>query len=318
MPITAYIFWLFLIQSLAMTKFKAWIAAARLRTLPLSISGILIAATLAEFFEAFNGLILALSLATTLGFQILSNFANDYGDGIKGTDNSDRIGPMRAMQSGALSASELKKGMWLTSIITLGLAMLLIYVAFGKDNFLLSAIYLFLGIIAIVAAIKYTVGNSAYGYRALGDAFVFVFFGLVSVVGGVFLYTQELSVVAFVAACIPGLWSAAVLHLNNMRDRESDIKSNKITMAVKLGEESSKYYHSFLILGGIACAGFVTHSLATSGYGYVPLLAIVPLLLNMQAVWKIQQPKDLDPELKKVALSTFLFAILLLGTQLIG
>ncbi len=306
-----------MIQRMAMTKFKAWIAAARLRTLPLSVSGILIAAALASYYDSFNGLILILSLVTTLGFQVLSNFANDYGDGIKGTDNEDRVGPTRAFQSGALSAKELKNGMWFTSILTLAVAALLIYVAFGKDNFMLSVVYFILGIAAIAAAIKYTVGNSAYGYRALGDVFVFLFFGLVSVVGGYFLYEQKLPFLVILAAGIPGLWSTAVLHLNNMRDREGDIKANKITMAVKLGVDSSKYYHSFLILGGIACAGVCTHSLATTGYQYLPLFAVIPLLLNMQTVWRTQTSKDLDPELKKVALSTFLFAILLLGTQLI-
>lgn len=301
-----------------MTKTKAWIAAARLRTLPLSISGILIAGALASYAEAFNGLILALSLATTLGFQILSNFANDYGDGIKGTDNQDRVGPARALQSGALTAAELKKGMWITALLTLALAILLVYVAFGRENIIVSVVYIFLGIAAIAAAIKYTVGDSAYGYRALGDLFVFIFFGLVSVVGGYCLYTIDLQLLVVIAAFVPGLWSTAVLHLNNMRDRNSDLASNKITMAVKLGVESSKYYHSFLLLIGIASGGFVTHSMATIGYHYLPLLAVIPLLLNMQTVWKTKDPKDLDPELKKVALSTFLFAFLLLVTQLIG
>ena len=301
-----------------MTKTKAWISAARLRTLPLSISGILIAGALACYSGVFNGLILALSLATTLGFQVLSNFANDYGDGVKGTDNNNRVGPVRALQSGVLTANELKSGMWITASVTLALAVFLVYIAFGPDNILVSVIYILLGIAAIAAAIKYTVGKSAYGYRALGDLFVFIFFGLVSVVGGYCLYTIDLQLLVVIAALVPGLWSTAVLHLNNMRDRQSDITSNKITMAVKLGEEPSKYYHSFLLLVGIACGGYVTHSMAAIGYQYLPLLAVVPLLLNMLTVWNTKEPKDLDPELKKVALSTFLFAFLLLVTQLIG
>ncbi|MEP2935144.1 MAG: 1,4-dihydroxy-2-naphthoate octaprenyltransferase [Gilvibacter sp.] len=301
-----------------MTKLKVWIAAARLRTLPLSVSGILIAAALAQYSEVFNGLILALSLATTLGFQILSNFANDYGDGIKGTDNHERVGPARALQSGALSAGQLKKGMWITSVLTLSIALLLIYVAFGKDNFALSIVYFLLGIAAIAAAIKYTVGSSAYGYRALGDLFVFIFFGIVSVAGGYFLYAQKLPLLVLLSAVVPGVWSAAVLNLNNMRDRKSDINANKITLAVKLGEERSKFYHSFLLLAGIACGGIVTHWIATDGWHYIPLLAVVPLLLNMLTVWTTKEAKDLDPELKKVALSTFLFSLLLLVTQLIG
>ena len=158
-----------------MTKVKAWISAARLRTLPLSVSGIVTAAAIAMEKEQYSSLVFFLALATTLGFQILSNFANDYGDGIKGTDNKDRVGPARAMQSGWLTAKELKRGMIVTAVITLLLASMLIFAAFGNENFILSFIFFNLGIAAVIAAVKYTVGKSAYGYRAMGDVFVFIF-----------------------------------------------------------------------------------------------------------------------------------------------
>ena len=159
-----------------MSKVRAWISAARLRTLPLSISGILVAGAAAAKVGAFSLPILVLALLTTLGFQVLSNFANDYGDGVKGTDNADRVGPARAMQSGLLTAKELKYGMIVTTMLTLFLASLLIFIAFGNKNFILSVIFFNLGIAAVVAAVTYTVGKRAYGYRAMGDVFVFLFF----------------------------------------------------------------------------------------------------------------------------------------------
>src|SRR5690554_1410047 len=237
-----------------MSKIEAWISAARLRTLPLSISGIVTAGAAAKEVGVFSTSIFGLALATTLGLQILSNFANDYGDGVKGTDNHERVGPMRAMQSGILSASELRKGIIITSVITLGLACLLIYIAFQNQNFIHSTLFFVLGIAAIVAAITYTVGRTAYGYRALGDVFVFLFFGLLSVLGGYFLFAKNLQGFIVLPAVVIGLLSTAVLNLNNMRDRASDAKAKKITVAVLLGESKVRIYHCFLISFSFVCA----------------------------------------------------------------
>ena len=159
-----------------MNKVSAWISAARLRTLPLSIAGILAGSAVAVKTAVFSLPILVLALGTTLGFQILSNFANDYGDGIKGTDNQDRVGPKRTLQSGLLTAKELKNGMIVTAGITLFLASVLIFTAFGSDHMVLSFIFFNLGIAAIISAVKYTVGDNAYGYKAMGDLFVFFIF----------------------------------------------------------------------------------------------------------------------------------------------
>ena len=300
-----------------MSKLKAWISAARLRTLPLSISGIITAAAAAAHVGQYANIIFWLAIATTLGFQILSNFANDYGDGVKGTDNDDRVGPARALQSGLLTAKELKKGMILTAIITLLLASMLIFAAFGNNNFVLSLLYFNLGIAAIIAAVKYTVGKSAYGYRALGDVFVFIFFGLVGVLGCYFLFTETLSDYIILPAITIGLLSVAVLNLNNMRDRLSDTKVNKNTLAVILGGTRVKTYHTALILGGFtaALAYFLLQSKGL--YSFLPLVAFIPLFLNILKVYKTDIPKNLDPELKKVALSTFLFSILFFVTTLI-
>jgi len=300
-----------------MSKVKAWISAARLRTLPLSVSGILTGSAAAYAGGFFKLPVFLLAIATTLGFQVLSNFANDYGDGLKGTDNKDRVGPARAFQSGLLKARELKRGMIMTTIITLLLASLLIFYAFGNENFLLSFIFFNLGIAAVIAAITYTVGRSAYGYRAMGDLFVFVFFGIVGVMGSYFLYSQSLGEHIVLPAITIGLLSTAVLNLNNMRDRISDAKVNKNTLAVILGPERVKFYHLALIV--IALFSTVVYLwLEFNGWPhFIPLIAFIPLLLNVIKVLKTKDATTLDPELKKVALSTFLFSLLLFASNFI-
>lgn len=293
-----------------MTKFEAWISAARLRTLPLSISGIVTAGAAAKEMGVFSLPIFLLALATTLGLQILSNFANDYGDGVKGTDNHERVGPMRAMQSGVLSGADLKKGIVITSIITLAMACLLIYVSFKNQNFLHSMIFFILGVAAIVAAITYTVGKTAYGYRAMGDIFVFLFFGLVSVLGGYFLFAKTLNGYILLPAIVIGLLSTAVLNLNNMRDRLADASANKITLAVLLGHHKVKVYHYILISIAFICALVYFVVKDVFWLEFLPLLAFLPLFFHLQKVYKNKAAPLLDPELKKVALSTFLFSIL--------
>ena len=170
------------------------VKAARLRTLPLSVSGIITgsAVALREKPEAFRWDIFLLALLTTILFQILSNFANDYGDGVKGTDNEHRIGPARALQSGAITRQQMKRVVLITAALSILSAIALIIAAFGSENLLYTLVFFVLGLLCVAAAIKYTVGRSAYGYRGLGDVFVFVFFGLVSVVGSQFLYTQQI------------------------------------------------------------------------------------------------------------------------------
>ena len=300
-----------------MTKLKAWVSAARLRTLPLSISGIITAAAAAAHIDQYTSIIFWLAIATTLGFQVLSNFANDYGDGVKGTDNDDRVGPARALQSGLLTERELKRGMIFTAVITLLLASMLIFAAFGNNNFVLSLLFFNLGIAAIIAAVKYTGGKSAYGYRAMGDVFVFIFFGLVGVLGCYFLFTETVTDYILLPAITIGLLSVAVLNLNNMRDRLTDVKVNKNTLAVILGESKVKSYHTALILGGFTSA-VVYFFLQSKGlYSFLPLIAFIPLFMNIIKVYKTDIPKNLDPELKKVALSTFLFSILFFITTFI-
>lgn len=298
-----------------MNKASAWVSAARLRTLPLSIAGILAGSAVAVKTAVFSLPILVLALVTTLGFQVLSNFANDYGDGVKGTDNQDRVGPKRAFQSGLLTAKELKNGMIVTAIITLFLASLLIFTAFGSEHILLSFVFFNLGIAAIIAAVKYTVGANAYGYRAMGDLFVFLFFGIVGVVGCYFLFSKSLGNYVFLLAIAIGCMSTAVLNLNNMRDRIQDAKVQKHTLAVVLGPKKVKRYHGILIITALISAlVYLVASQAKPIY-YFALIAFIPLLINMVMVFKNDDPAALDPELKKIALSTFAFALLLFVTS---
>lgn len=312
-----------------MIKLKAWISAARLRTLPLSVSGIIVGSAMynntvvnsilgsmdslfdySERLPFYKSLIFWLAIATTLGLQILSNFANDYGDGLKGTDNEDRVGPLRALQSGLISDTAMKKGIILTALITLIFAVVLIYVAFGATNFYHSLFFFLLGIAAIVAAIKYTVGNSAYGYRGLGDIFVFVFFGLVSVIGCYFLFTKNIDLLVILPAITIGLLSTAVLNLNNLRDHNSDKKSLKNTLVVKLGVSTAKRYHLIILIVAMISMLLFLALTYQKPLNTLFLLAYIPLLFHFNTVRNNRNTELLDPELKKVALSTFLLAVL--------
>jgi 1,4-dihydroxy-2-naphthoate octaprenyltransferase len=299
---------------------KHWIEAARLRTLPLSVSGIIVGSMYALAnptddvltpTEVFNWKLFAFAIITTLGLQILSNFANDYGDGMKGTDNEDRVGPKRTIQSGVITPQAMKSAIILTSVLTLLSAIYLIYLAFGAHNLGYSLFYLILGIAAIASAIRYTVGNSAYGYRGFGDVFVFVFFGLVSTLGVNFLYSKQLDAVLILPATAIGFLSVAVLNLNNMRDEASDRKSGKNTLVVKMGIENAKKYHYFLIVGAMILVLLFAVLSDFNFDQYLFLLAYIPLIKHLNTVRKNENTKLLDPELKKVALSTFALSILL-------
>lgn len=298
---------------------KQWIEAARLRTLPLSVSGIIVGSmyalrptnTIETPTEVFSWSIFGLALLTTLGLQVLSNFANDYGDGVKGTDNSDRVGPMRAIQSGAISVQAMRQAIIITSVLTLFSAVALIYVSFKDTNLWFSLFYLVLGILAIVSAIRYTVGKTAYGYRGFGDIFVFVFFGLVSTLGVNFLYAKQLDFDLFLPAAAIGLLSTGVLNLNNMRDEASDRKSNKNTMVVQMGGAKAKKYHYFLVISAMVLV-LVFAILSEYRFDqYLFVLAYIPLIKHLKTVQANQNPKELDPELKKLALSTFALSLLL-------
>ena len=300
-----------------MRKLQAWISACRLRTLPLSISGAIIGSGVAYSEGVFNLSVFVYTILTTLSFQILSNLANDYGDGVKGTDNENRIGPERALQSGIISPKQMRNAIIINVIICLFLVVTLIYQAFGADQFLTSFIFIVLGVLAIIAAIKYTVGTSAYGYKALGDIMVFLFFGWLSVLGTYFLYSKQIDFLMLLPASAVGLLSAGVLNLNNMRDFESDKGSHKHTLAGYLGLKNARNYHLTLILTAMVLMllyfGLSTQNLPI----LIIMIGFIPLFIHLSVFYKVQSPKDYDPQLKVLALSTFLLALIFCASHIL-
>ena len=248
------------------------------------------------------------ALLTTICLQITSNFANDYGDGIKGTDSDDRVGPERAIQSGSLTPKELFRGIVVISIFSFCLVLYLIYLAFGAANLSYFVFFLALGIFAIWAALRYTMGKTPYGYQGLGDLFVFLFFGLVSVLGTKFLFVKMLVFQDMLPAITIGMLSVGVLNLNNLRDVVSDEKHGKNTLVVKMGFAKGKHYHfGLLAIAFLSFLGFIT---IVQEYKLLFLLVFfIPIALHALKVSKTKIPAQLDPELKKLALSTFGLAL---------
>ncbi len=291
-----------------MQNLKVWLEAFRLRTLPLSLSGIILGSAIANSLGYWDTKIFILSLFTTIFLQILSNLANDLGDHLKGTDNENRVGPARATQTGAISAKSMKNAVSLFASLSLISAGLLIYFSGSAMTSGKIWLYVFLGIGAVLAAMMYTLGKKAYGYNGLGDIFVFIFFGLVSVIGVYGLYAPVFYWQIIPPAIGIGLLSTAVLNLNNMRDSVNDASSNKRTMVVKMGYENARVYHTSLIL--IACFAFTYSALWFGKNGLWMIFVLIPLLFHLKRVLEVEEPAKLDPELKKVALNTFAIAIL--------
>ncbi len=287
--------------------FIAWLIAARLRTLPLSLSGIFFGATVALAIEKFDPSVFHWALIVTISLQVLSNFANDLGDGLKGTDNENRIGPKRALQAGLLSARELKTGIVILVILTgLAIYQLLQGANLNSTSYAVLAI---LGVLSIVAALTYTLGKKPYGYYGLGDFMVFFFFGGVAVLGTIVLFTPNIPIYAIGYTLTAGSLSTAVLNLNNMRDHQSDKASGKNTLVVRMGVERAKIYHYLLLI--TAYIGFTFSTIAVLSPSSIFLvLAFVFLIPHIQKVRKVEDYRNLDTELKKVALFCFLLSVI--------
>ncbi|MGB0932940.1 MAG: 1,4-dihydroxy-2-naphthoate octaprenyltransferase [Lishizhenia sp.] len=292
-----------------MINIKAWVSAFRLRTLPLSLSGILFGSFYALFINSFDGLIFGLAIVTTLCLQILSNLANDLGDTQKGADNENRVGPTRAVQSGAISVSAMKKAVIVFSVLSLLFAIPLILIGTTELPVEILYTYLFLALACVVAAIMYTVGKKAYGYQGLGDLFVFIFFGLVSTLGIFTLLAHQFDLFLILPASAIGMLSAAVLNLNNLRDHENDAKVGKRSIVVKIGFEKAKVYHYSLIIGSFLLF-FLFSLLIQEPFLLLNLIPFFILFKHLTVVKQTTIPKLLDVELKKVALSTFLICVI--------
>lgn len=300
---------------------KDWIHAARLRTLPLSMSGIIMGSFIARWRILENGgtwdwKIFAMAILVTLLYQILSNFANDYGDGIKGTDQL-RVNEaeQRAVASGKITAAQMRNAVILFSILSLIATVALLYLAFFPNHIQEFWVFVGLGIACILAAIGYTVGKKPYGYMGLGDIFVFIFFGLVSVCGSYFLFTKTFDWDILIPATAVGMLSTAVLNLNNMRDIESDALSGKKTLALRLGFKLAMVYEIILlmlplilILVFLGVNGFIKDG---KYYPFIVMILVFPMTALRRKIMAVNEPKELDPFLKQVGILTLMMAALL-------
>ena len=300
-----------------MKQIKVWLKAVRLRTLPLSVSGILIGNSLCFQDPEFSGILFVLMLFTAISFQIISNFSNDYGDGVKGTDNDNRLGPKRVLQQGLLSREILKKGIVIISLISLLLAFVLIFLAFGSNSWYYILIFIGLSFASVWAAIFYTVGNKAYGYYGFGDLFVFLFFGGVSVLGAYFIQLKTFSYPAILLSLVVGFLSVGVLNLNNMRDIDNDAFVGKRTLVVIMGAAIAKKYHLLLLIVSVSILVYVFSSVSIRFF-WIPYLAIIPLIVHFISVLKNSKPKFFDPELKKLSLSIFFLSLLVFLSFYLG
>jgi 1,4-dihydroxy-2-naphthoate octaprenyltransferase len=287
---------------------KDWLHAFRLRTLPLSLSGIIVGSMLALYNGHWNTAVFVLALVTTLLFQILSNLANDLGDTLKGADNQDRVGPARAVQSGAISIASMKRAVAINSILSFISAGLLIWTGTKNLSASIASFYIVLAVFCVLAAITYTIGKRAYGYHGFGDLFVFIFFGCVSVIGVYPLLANELAYELIFPAITIGALSTAVLNLNNMRDQVNDAAVGKRTLVVNLGAQKAKAYHLLLFI--VAMTSWVLFLLMTQHWlGLISCFPFVLIARHMAFTVRNNEPRAFDPELKKVTLSTFFTAV---------
>lgn len=293
-----------------MASVKSWIKAARLRTLPLAVSGILMGAALSFFDGGFNATVTILAIVTALFIQIFSNFANDYGDFQKGTDNDKRVGPRRTVQGGEITPSQMKTGMIALALLSLAVGVWLVVEGTRGLSLQVFGVYIALGILALIAAFKYTAGSNPYGYAGLGDLAVFLFFGLLPVIGTYFLNTHRIDLLIFLPALSIGFFSTGVLNMNNMRDVENDRNSGKNTMVVRMGSSNGKIYHTLLIVVGMATAVLYTAISQKSAVQWIFLLSLPLFIRDLIQINRISEPRQFDPFLKKLSLSTLLFTVL--------
>lgn len=301
-----------MVDSTKRPRFHAWLLAARPRTLPLACASILLGSGLAAHLGSFHTGIFLLTLLTAISLQILSNLANDYGDAVSGADDQARIGPVRAVSSGLLSLQAMRVGMIITAIVAALLGLSLLVTAFGSQWGHIVT-FILLGAAALLAAVTYTVGlgGTPYGYRGLGDISVFMFFGLLGVLGTYYLHTQQLNGLALLPAATCGLLSAAVLNVNNVRDIESDARTGKITLAVKLGRTNAINYHWALLGMALLLTVIYLIALPVTLVGWSCLLVAKPLTDAARTLSHSRDGEILTGMLKKTAISTLLYSMLL-------
>lgn len=299
-----------------MSKIAYYINSFRLRTLPLSVSGIVVGSVIALNDGFFSWSSFFLALLTSVSLQILSNIANDLGDAEKGTDNEKRLGPVRSLQAGNLSRSDYKKLILFFVLLSAISGLSLIFSAFRSFFNIYSLLVLLVGGGAILAAIKYTVGKKSYGYSGLGDVFVFIFFGLASVLGSYFLMTSSLKYSLLLPAAAFGWLISAVINLNNMRDIENDKSCGKNTVPVKIGLSNAKIYHYTLIVLAWLCLLIYSNIEYNRMIGLLYVLVLPFFVIHMQRVSRLEG-KELDSQMKLLSLSIFVLALIFSLSQLL-
>lgn len=281
------------------SAFSIWFTTARPRTLPLALASIIVGSALAYWAGHFDVVTTLLAFITTILLQVLSNFANDYGDHVKGSDTKERIGPLRAIQHGAITGGQLRNAVVLLSVLSFIAGVGLTVYAYQSMQDIV--VFISLGVISIIAAITYTVGKKAYGYLGLGDLFVLIFFGFVAVIGTFYLQAHSIPAMIFIPAFGCGLLSVAVLNINNLRDINQDKQAGKNTLIVRIGSQNGRIYH--VVLLGLAVISYLIFAISEfqHWYSYLFLLAVPLLAKHGSFVYRHQDPIELRPILGQMA-----------------
>jgi len=289
-----------------MRNARAWLVSLRLRTLPLALACTGMGSFLAAGFRVFNIETCLLTLLTAILLQILSNLANDFGDYKTGADNEERIGPQRALQSGIISLPAMRNAIVFTSIVTLISGSTLLYTS--TNGFQIFILFFVIGLLCIVAAIKYTMGKNPYGYSGFGDIAVFIFFGIVAVGGTFYLHAHGFYLDVLLPASALGFLSAGVLNVNNMRDIYSDAATGKHTIVVRMGIAKAKIYHLFLIVFAFISLICFTLLHENSIWQWAFLITLPLFIVHLIAVMK-SSSEGMDKYLKQLAISTLLLVL---------
>ncbi len=292
------------------TTIYTWLSAIRPKTLPLAISSIILGSSIAAYDGFFDLTIFYLALFTAMLLQVVSNLANDYGDAETGADNEQRVGPQRVMQAGLVTKAEMKNALFISISVTVLLGVVLIYTAF-KDDLMMTIVFLGLGVLAIVAAVMYTMGEHPYGYSGYGDISVFIFFGLVGVIGSYTLFSRELYFLLLLPASLCGFLSASVLNINNIRDLSSDIQVGKFTLAARLSYKKAIIYHWLLfVLAETSTIAFIV--LAELPKVTWLHLLLVPLFIYIgKQLPKYDDGQLMNEQLRNTVLGTFAYCSLI-------
>lgn len=278
---------------------KAWLSALRPKTLLASIGPVLLATALASKTTDINLFVFITTLVCALSLQITVNLANDLFDGLSGVDNEHRLGPVRAFQSGQISALALKIGIGIA--ITASVISGVFLVSVG------GLVFLLLGLTCIIAALAYSAGPLPIASNALGEVTVFIYFGLVSVIGSFYLQAMSIETEVISYACIVGLLNSALMLVNNIRDIHSDQLANKITLAVRLGERKARLLYKVLLIGALLL--HIATNLGNTLTLLFPLLLCLLLLPMLLLAISNSHGKDLNALLTNTAKFGFVYCL---------